>query len=58
MSIIEKWENIRHKPVSPETYQEFMEAWFLMIYEGKKSGIIKFNDTTFDIQVDVLETKE
>ena len=58
MTTLEKWENVRHKAVSPETYQEFMEAWLLMIYEGKKSGVMKFNDTTFEIHVDILETKE
>lgn len=58
MTTLEKWENVRHKVVSPETYQEFMEAWLLMIYEGKKSGIMKFNDTTFEVHVDILETKE
>lgn len=58
MTTLEKWENVRHKVVSPETYQEFMEVWLLMIYEGKKSGVMKFNDTTFEVHVDVLETKE
>ena len=58
MTTLEKWENVRHKVVSPATYQEFMEAWLLMIYEGKKSGVMKFNDTTFEVHVDILETKE
>jgi hypothetical protein len=35
-----------------------MEAWLLMIYEGNKSKVMKFNDTTFEIHIDVLETKE
>ena len=58
MTTLEKWESVRHKVVSPETYQQFMEAWLLMIYEGNHNGVIKFNDTTFEIHVDVLETKE